>query len=337
MSDDLPVTGNPVIDGMTKVFDWLGRQVEQIVPRLPEPSPPAPSDMTDKQLHHAIHDVGARLLNDLGPVTQQTFARYGSAMSDARFRHGMPTTVRGHVLAMVTEATDAYAVSLLSLREHASAAALGATRIVAETLTWARWLLESPDDAIRSARALRLTLRGIEGYRKVGATLLTVAGKSAETTEFASQLAAAADRMRRSLNAMADEDGITIPANPGNMSALSEQFLHDHGGYLFYALLNSSGAHPGAARASQFYGTPGTGLADYDFKGRYDVRAYWIAQSIALHLDMCHLAAPVLDWQDWDAIASRTEGELRPLSEEAERRYAEPRRQALAKGRAQRS
>ena len=45
---------------------------------------------------------------------------------------------------------------------------------------------------------------------------------------------------------------------------------------------------------------PGTGVADYDFKGKYHVRAYWIAQSIRLHLGMCHLVAPLLGWdQEW--------------------------------------
>jgi len=44
---------------------------------------------------------------------------------------------------------------------------------------------------------------------------------------------------------------------------------------------SSPSSHPGAARAFQFYGTPGAGV-DYDFKGKHHVRAYWIAQSKAV-------------------------------------------------------
>jgi hypothetical protein len=62
------------------------------------------------------------------------------------------------------------------------------------------------------------------------------------------------------------------------MSKLAQQYLPEHSGYQLYALLNSSGAHPGASRAFQFYGTPGAGI-DYDFKGKHLLRAYWIAPS----------------------------------------------------------
>jgi hypothetical protein len=55
------------------------------------------------------------------------------------------------------------------------------------------------------------------------------------------------------------------------------------------------------------------------------VRAYWIAQGILLHLDMCDLAAAVLIWgQEWQALAAQTRNQLEPLAEEATRRYAEP-------------
>jgi hypothetical protein len=88
--------------------------------------------------------------------------------------------------------------------------------------------------------------------------------------------------------------------------------------------------HPGAARSHLFYGRPGTGAADFDFKGLYLVRAYWIGQNIALHLGLCHLAAPVLGWDEWDAMAAAIEGQLQPLAEEANRRFSEPLPQAMA-------
>lgn len=110
MSKDLSITGKPVIDTMTKVFAWLGRRIHQLVPHPPAPPLPAPAEMTDEQLHHTIHDVGADMLNGLGPILQGSFVRYGSStvMSDPRFPHAMPVTVPGHVLTMVAETNDAF-------------------------------------------------------------------------------------------------------------------------------------------------------------------------------------------------------------------------------------
>lgn len=137
--------------------------------------------------------------------------------------------------------------------------------------------------------------------------------------------------MKRNLTALANQNALSIPDNPGSMSTLAERYLPEHDGYLFYALLNSAGAHPGAARSIQFYGIPGTGAADYDFKGRYNQRAYWIARSIRLQLGMCHLAAPALGWgPDWETLAAQTHRRLSPLAEEAERRYLKSLQQAPA-------
>ncbi|MGH3193048.1 MAG: Tn3 family transposase [Streptosporangiaceae bacterium] len=98
--------------------------------------------MTDRQLLQAVRQAGAELLNGLGPIIQQSFAHYGSAgeMGDPRFPHAMPVKVPGQVLMMVTEANDAFGLSLLGLSKHATAAALGSIRVVTETLAWARWL-----------------------------------------------------------------------------------------------------------------------------------------------------------------------------------------------------
>jgi hypothetical protein len=43
----VPVTGNPITDTMTKIFDWLGEQTDQVLPRRPAPPVLAPANMTD--------------------------------------------------------------------------------------------------------------------------------------------------------------------------------------------------------------------------------------------------------------------------------------------------
>ena len=86
----------------------------------------------------------------------------------------------------------------------------------------------------------------------------------------------------------------------------------------------TAGVHPGAQRAVLFYGNPGTRIMDFDFTGMHAVRAHWIAVSIELHLQLCRLVAPVLGWREWEAAFDAHDSKLRPLAEEAQRRFAEP-------------
>jgi len=74
--------------------------------------------------------------------------------------------------------------------------------------------------------------------------------------------------------------------------------------------------------------SPGTGIVDFDFKGMHGLRAYWIAVSIELHLQLCRLVVPVLGWQKWEAGLDALDRKLQPLAEEAKRRSAEPRLRA---------
>lgn len=330
MSEDRPLGGYPITDAMAKIARRLGREFEQIVGRPPARQFLAAADMTDVQLLTAVYLVGAGLLDGLAPVIQDSFVRWGSSaeMGDPRFPHGMPVTVRGHVLTMTTDAHDAFGLALVGLHKHATAAALGPIRTVAETLAWARWLLEHLDEDVRRARAYRRTMQGIDSYTEVGKALERIAGQSADAE--AKWFLAAGQRMKDHLTAMAAQDGVTVADKPGSASKLMEQYVSEHGGFLSYAVLSSAGTHPGPARASQFYGTPGVGI-DYDFKGKHHVRAYWIGHAILLHLDLCALAAPVLGWgPGWQALGQRTRDHLGPLAEEAERRYGEPLRRAMA-------
>lgn len=316
-------------EAAAKAIGWLADRVEELVSGLGGSAPVAATDMTDQQLLEAVHDVGGRLLNGLAPMIRETFARlpWSTEQGDPRFPHAMPVKVRGHVLSMATEANDAFWLSLYGLQKYATAAALGAIRNVAETLAWTAWLLEDADADVRRARAYRLTLNAVDSYRSMWKTLEKTAGSSGQ----AEHLARFEKRMRHSLISMASQDGISIPANPGSVSRLMERYLPAHGGYLVYALLNRAGAHPGPARASQFYANPATRVIDYDFKGLHIVRAYWITQSIRLHTELCQLAAPVLGWNDrWGILYERTQSEFVPLAAEIERRYREPLEQALA-------
>lgn len=63
----------------------------------------------------------------------------------------------------------------------------------------------------------------------------------------------------------------------------------------------------------------------------FAVRAYWIGQATRLYLELGNLSAPVLGWQEWDALAEATNRQLEPLAQEAEKRFVAPLLRATAR------
>lgn len=61
------------------------------------------------------------------------------------------------------------------------------------------------------------------------------------------------------------------------------------------------------------------------------MRAYWIGQATRLFLELGNLSAPVLGWQEWDALSDATKRQLEPLAQEAEKRFVTPLLRATAR------
>src|SRR5258706_8995643 len=87
-------------------------------------------------------------------------------------------------------------------------------------------------------------MNAIENVRNGGNTLSRVTSNADHAAQLNSRLAAASDRMKHELLVLADEDGVTIPPNPGSVSKLAERYLSGHGGYLTHPLLHKARAHP---------------------------------------------------------------------------------------------
>jgi len=312
---------------MADVLRWLAEQIAQ----LAGPSQrPQPAEMTDKQLQQDIHDVGGRLLNALGAPIQRSFA---VPDQDSRIPHPVFRSARGHVLMFFTQAYDSFGLALRGLNAHATSSALGPMRNIVETLSLMSWLLEDADpDQVRS-RAYRLTLDTADQMHQQWRTLDRLAAASPEKEEMKNALISAEERLRRSVAELASQDGITVADGHGSASRLIERYLPDQGGYILYALLSSAGVHPGAARATFFYAQPDARTIDFDFKGMFTVRAYWIGQATNLFLQLGNLTAPVLGWEEWPALADATERQLRPLAQEAEERFLAPLQRAAMRHR----
>lgn len=310
-----------LLDGATRVFDELGSVVGRLVPT---PPPKPPGDLTDAELRSAVFRVGGRLLDDMGPVHQASFG--GRVTDDPRWHHALPTTVEMHVRILFTAATDSYGLALLGLRAHASASALGPIRHQAESLGILRWLLEPGEQTERRERAFAITRDSISLFQRIADGFEAAVHADAD-------LRAAAPRFRRSVSDMqaalaqiAAEDGLRNDVVLPTRRTLFDRYL---GGYLFFRALSVAGSHPGAAQATLFYGVPGVGVVDFDFKGGDVERAFWLSEAIELELELCKLAAPICGWRDLEVI-QHGEASLRPLAEEATGRWTERRKRSLS-------
>lgn len=284
---------------------------------------PAPSRMSDKYLQQEIHDVGGRLLNSLGPLVQQGFAN-NTQPESSEFIESMPTSVRGHVLLLFMQAYDAFGLVLLSLNNQAHAAALGPIRSIAESLAFEKWLLESNDADVRLARSYRLILDAADQLDAQRRALGRVVADSPQRRSLSNLLSDAEERLRNAATDLATRNDINIAEPHGSASKLIEQFLPEHGGYLLYSLLSSAGVHSGAMRNKFFYGQPDTGILDFDFKGMFIARAYWIGVTIELFLDFCDLVAEILGWHNWRNLSKKVHSQLEPLTQEAKKRFFQP-------------
>jgi hypothetical protein len=279
--------------------------------------------MSDKYLQQAIHDVGGRLINSLAPIVQQTF------MDDARsettpFVQSMPTSVRGHVLMLFMQAYDAFGLVLRTLNYQAHAAALGSIRSIAETLALTKWLLESSISDEQLARSHRLILDSADELHTQRQTLERIVADSSERRQLSGILSDTEQKLRDAATDLASRDEVEIAEAHYRTSKLMERYLPEHGGYLLYSLLSSAGVHSSAMRNKFFYGQPDTGVLDFDFKGMFTVRAYWIGVATDLYLDFCDLVSEILGWHGWQDLSEKAHSQLEPLAQEATGRFYRP-------------
>lgn len=282
-----------------------------------------PSSMSDEYLQQTIHDVGGRLLNNLAPLVQVTFA-VDAATEAVPFVQSVPTSVRGHVLMLFMSAYDSFGLVLRSLNYQAHSAALGPIRSMAETLALEKWLLESDDPNVRLGRACRLIVDAAEQYQVQRQVLDRVVAESSQRRVLSGLLLDGEQKLRVAASDLAARSNIQIAESHGTASRLMERFLPEHGGYLLYSLLSSAGVHAGALRNKFFYGQPDKGILDFDFKGMFVARGYWTGTAISLYLELCDLVAPILGWGNWHSLSNTTHNELGPLVQEVEKRFFRP-------------
>jgi hypothetical protein len=322
VNEDIRETVGPIIDAVSKAWDQVVRQVDEVLRWSPTQAPAgrgSPAAMADGELREALAAIAFGLIDTIDPARLASFPAAG----DPRWRFNLPATVETHVRAMFTEGSHAFRLAVSGLRAHASLADLTAVGRLADILVRARWLLEPSEADLRQERAYALTAEAIAWFRAMSdrsceGGMGRQAG-GADQPDLPGEIADRATTMRARLAELTQEDKLREVQVP-KRRRLFEAYLPGSGLTLF-ALWTAAASRPGSAPSALFYTEPGTGNALYNFQRLHITRAYWLAQAIMLYADLCHAARPVLGQDDWKEIIATAEARLRPLSEETDRRY----------------
>lgn len=335
MNQDISDAGNSLIDGVTKAWDRLLQQIDDILGWAPGPIPSVrkPSAMGDGELRGALRAVAASLIDVTSPAGRAGPAgrtEAAAATGDARWRFNLPAVVDTQVPAMLAEASDSFRLAVGGLENHASSAAIGAVGRLADTVARTRWLLEPPEPAQRRERGYALAGAAIDRLRRISGN----AGEIEDTgsdglADLAGEIADRAATMDTRLAELRQADGLRAVKVPKRRTLL-QNYLP--AGAEPFALLTATDAGPASTPSALFYCEPDSGDPLRDFQRLQLSRAYWLAQAIILYAAMSEAAAPVLRRGDWAETIAAAEPRFRPLCDEAGRRYRQRLRRGLHPG-----
>jgi hypothetical protein len=327
MNEDIRETVAPLIDAVSRAWDQVVRQVDEVLRWSPGPAPAgrrSPAAMADGELGEALLAIASGLIDAVDPVRLAS----APAAGEPRWRFNLPATVETHVQSMVTEASHAFRLAVVGLRDQASLADLTAVGRLADILVRARWLLEPSDPDQRRERAYALTAEAIAWFSAM--TDRSAEASGAGQPDLPGEIADRAATMEARLAELTQEDGlreVRVPKRRG----LFEAYLPGSG-LTLYALCSAAASRPGSPLSGLFYSEPGTGNALSNFQRLHVTRAYWLAQAIMLYADLCDAAAPVLGQHEWEEIIATAGARLRPLSDETDRRYQQRLQRGLHPG-----
>jgi hypothetical protein len=318
VNQDISDAGNSLIEGVTKAWDRLLQQIDDILGWVPGPVPSVrrPSAMADGELRAALRAVAAGLFDATGAAGRTDAA---AITGDARWRFNLPTVVHTQVPAMLTEASDAFRLAVGGLDDHASPAAIGAVGRLADTVARTRWLLEPSEPAQRRERGYALAGAAIDRLRSISGHAEEIEDNGSDgLADLAGEIADRAATMDARLAELRQADGLRAVKVPKRRTLL-QSYLP--AGAEPFALLTATDPGPATTPSALFYCEPGGGDPLRDFQRLQLTRAYWLAQAIILYAAMCEAAAPVLGRGDWAETISAADPRFRPLCEEAGRRY----------------
>jgi hypothetical protein len=328
VNQDISDAGNSLIEGVTKAWDRLLQQIDDILGWSPGPVPSVrrPSAMADGELRASLRAVAASLIN----VTAAGRAGAAAPSGDARWRFNLPAVVDTQVPAMLTEASDLFRLAVGGLDDHAASAVLGAVGRLAETVARTRWLLEPSEPAQRRERGYALAQAAIDRLRSISGHAEEIEDTGNDgLADLAGEIADRAATMDARLAELRQADGLRAVKVPKRRRLLRSYLP---AGAEPLALLTAIEPGPATTPSALFYCEPDGGDPLRDFQRLQFTRAYWLAQAIILYAAMCEAAAQVLGRGDWAETLAAAEPRFRPLCDEAARRYRQRLRRGLHPG-----
>ena len=263
---DIRDTGKALIEGVTKAWDRLTQQIDEVLGWSPAQAPGSgerrPSAMADGELRAALRAVAADLIKAVDPALQASFP----AEDDPRWRFNLPATPQAHIHHMFTEASDAFGLAVTGLDRHASSADLAVVGRLAEILARARWLLEPSDAGQRRERGYALTEEAIIQLRRAGDRAGDAGG--AGQSGLTGQIADRAATMKARLNELRQDDGAAAVGIPKRRKLL-QAYLPGGDAELF-ALLQAADTQAAVAPSALFYREPSAARASQYARVRWN-------------------------------------------------------------------
>jgi hypothetical protein len=315
VDQDAPTTGNPLIDGVTRAWDLLVQQIDELLgwsPLAPAPDARTPAALSDSELREAMSGAATALVAAIARGRPLRSAAEG----DARWRFNLPATVEAHVLAMFTEADDAFRLAITSLADQASTAAVAPVGRLAELLARIRWLLEPAKAGERRERGYALTAEAIDRWQ--AASEYAEEASDGDVAGLAGEIADRAETMAARLTELRQEDGLAAPRVPKRRKLL-RSYLPGADLELFAVL--AAAAPAAVAPSALFYTERGTRDPLRGFQRLHLTRAFWLAQAFTWYAGICDAAAPVLQRGEWADATVAAKARFGVLTQEAARRY----------------
>jgi hypothetical protein len=312
---------DPLIDGVTRAWDLLVQQLDELLGWSPPTAPPRgarpPSALSDSDLRAALRAAAERLADRAGVAAGPAQEASAPVGREPRWRFNLPAAVAEHVAAMLSEASDAFGLAVVGLDDHAAPASLVVVGRLAEILARSRWLLEPSDPGQRRERGYALTVEAIARLRSAAEHADEARGDDA--AGLVGEIADRAATMEARLAELRQDDGLR-PVRVPKRRKLLEAYLPGTDLELF-AILSAAGSDPGPTPSALFYTEAGNGDPLRGFQRLHVTRAYWLAQAITLYAGLCEAAGPVLGRDDWAEAAITARARFLPLAQEAARRY----------------
>ncbi len=312
----LPVTGNPIVDGVSRLLLFLGSLLDpQLAPRTK-----CPAQLNDEELREAACRVAIALVDELGLIVQE--GSDGTPAEDPSWHRPWPTTVEAFIRSTFMSGFDAFGTVALSLGMNTSVASTSNVRAAAQCHVLMRWVLDADTDAEQRSRVLAMTRASIDKARSSLANW-EHATPPTQGSGMIAYVRQALDAAESDVDALISEHGLNVPPPPDRES-LFDRYLPR--GYATFAMTSDVGSPSGPSPFffygdSDFSGESETGTPNWDYLGLHVERAFWIAQACRIQLDNYQLAAPVCGWVNHEHVLKLIADELALVDAEAEKRF----------------